>query len=248
VGTGPHLCFLHGFCENSSIWSELIKPLSADYTCIAIDLPGFGKSNNSSFSSLTEIAEIVNELLKFEKAEECILFGHSMGGYIAVSYLEKYAQQLQGVAFVHSTIMDDQLSKKENRQKSIKFIKKHGTDEFFRLFIPGLVALKHRSRLRDKLTQMVSSTPTSSIINGLTAMMNRPSGLESISNFKKPILFLKGKEDTHYDTAEIYKQASAGSIVQLSVIPEVGHLSMLEDKKKCLTEVTHFLNYVKAFK
>jgi len=228
VGTGPHLCFLHGFCEDSSIWDGLIESLAHDYTCIAIDLPGFGNSSKLQFTSIPEVAHQVNELLINEKAENCILFGHSMGGYIAAAYLEKYADSLVGVAFVHSTVVNDPPAKKENRQKTIDFINQHGTQEFFRLFVPGLVAIQNRSKLREQLTNLVSSTPNKSIVNGLQAMMKRPSSLESVAQFSKPILFIKGQEDTHYKELEIYRQASLCSLVQLSVLQNVGHLSMLD--------------------
>ncbi|HCD67812.1 MAG TPA: alpha/beta hydrolase, partial [Bacteroidetes bacterium] len=80
MGSGPHLCFLHGFCENSEIWEELIASLSSRFTCIAIDLPGFGKSSQMAFGSLTQVANQVHELLVAENATHTIMCGHSMGG------------------------------------------------------------------------------------------------------------------------------------------------------------------------
>lgn len=246
MGSGPHLCFLHGFCEDSTIWNHLIYSLKENYTCIAIDLPGFGKSKQLSFTNIPEIAQSVNQLLEKENAQNCILFGHSMGGYIAADYLEKFAYQLHAVGFIHSTVLNDSDLKKKNRKKTIDFIKQHGTNDFFRLFIPGLVALRNRGRLREQLTQLVSSTPTTSIVNGLKAMMIRPSHVNTIAHFNKPVLFMKGEEDTHYSSEEIYQQASVCQTSQVSLLPDIGHLSMLEDQEKCLIEVSRFLAFVEA--
>jgi pimeloyl-ACP methyl ester carboxylesterase len=146
---------------------------------------------------------------------------------------------------VHSTALADSPSKKVNRQKSIDFIAKIGSQELFRLFIPGLVALEHRGRLREQLTVLVNQTSDRSILAGLSAMKERPSHLETIAQLDKPILFMKGDEDTHYSADEIYTQAAA-SICQLSVLQGVGHLAMLEDPEKCLVMVQRFLFFVKA--
>ena len=238
VGSGPHLCFLHGFCENSSIWDDLIAHLALRYTCIAIDLPGFGKSSQMAFGSLTQVARQVHELLVSEDALHTIMWGHSLGGYILADYMEQCGTELRGAAFVHSTVMADSAEKKLNREKTIRFIEKNGTKEFFRLFIPGLVAPLNVDIAKEKMTPMVSSTPTSSIIAGLEAMKNREDKRAVLSQFKKPVLWLKGEE--------VYKLAALCAISQVSVLEDVGHLSMLEDQKKCLHEVQAFLNFVES--
>ena len=246
VGTGPHLCFLHGFCEDSTIWQSLADTLSQDYTVISIDLPGFGRSSDLSFGTLDEVATQINKLLKAEDIESCILLGHSMGGYIAAAYAALFPSELKALALVHSTALADSPSKVVNRQKSIDFIAKNGSQEFFRLFIPGLVALEHRGRLREQLTALVNQTSDRSILAGLNAMKERPSHLETIAQLDKPILFMKGEEDTHYSADEIYTQAAAASKCQLSVLQGAGHLSMLENPEKCLVEVQRFLTFVEA--
>jgi len=247
VGTGPHLCFLHGFCEDSTIWQSLADTLRLDYTVICVDLPGFGKSSDLSFGTLNEVAKQINELLKAEDIQRCILLGHSMGGYIAAAYAALFPSELKALALVHSTALADGSSKEINRQKSIDFIVKNGSQEFFRLFISGLVALEHRGRLREQLTALITQTSDRSILAGLSAMKERPSHLETIAQFHKPILFIKGEEDTHYSADEIYTQAAAASICQLSMLQDVGHLSMLENPEKCLMEVQRFLKFCNAF-
>jgi pimeloyl-ACP methyl ester carboxylesterase len=244
VGSGPHLCFLHGFCENSSIWQGLISHLSEKYTCLAIDLPGFGESSSTPFDSLHQIATQVNEILMQEKATETIMLGHSMGGYILADYIEYFGEQLRGVAFVHSTALADPPEKRANRLKTIDFIKQHGPSEFFRLFVPGLVAVQNLSRLREQMTNMVTATKTISIIAGLSAMGGRTSKVAVVEKFNKPILWLVGEEDLHYTHQEIYGQAAKCSLAQINVIHGVGHLSMLENPETCIAEVERFLAIV----
>ncbi len=246
MGTGPHLCFLHGFCEDSRIWEPLVTELSQDYTCIAIDLPGFGASKHTPFTTIPEVTLQIRDLLHHEGIVQPILFGHSLGGYIAAEYIHQFGDETAAVAFIHSTTYADNDAKKENRLRSIAFIEKHGTAEFFRIFVPGLVALPHRARLRDDLIAMVNDAPTTSVVAGLRAMRAREDRRESLSAYHKPVLMLRGEEDQYYQAKDIYMQASLCSATQISSIPNVGHLSMLEDQKKCLTEVKHFLAFVDA--
>jgi len=247
VGTGPHLCFLHGFCESSIIWSNLIEQLSQEYTCIAIDLPGFGQSDHLKFGTISEIANAVHNILNHEKALSCTLFGHSMGGYVLAEYLHKYGHELNAAGFIHSTALEDSETKKSNRQKTIDFIKVNGTDEFFKLFVPSLVAPEHLASLKNQLTALVYETKTESILDGLKAMMHRPSRIESFEAFTKPILFLKGERDQHYTNTETYLQASKCQIAQISEIEHVGHLSMYEDADHCYREIKRFLVFVQSF-
>ena len=240
VGSGPHLCFLHGFCENSEIWEELMASLSSRFTCIAIDLPGFGKSSQMAFGSLTQVANQVHELLVAENATHTIMCGHSMGGYILADYMEQYGTELRGAAFMHSSAMADSAEKKINREKTIRFIEKRGTKEFFSFFVPGLVAPLHVDIAKEKMTPMVSSTPTSSIIAGLEGMKNREDKRAVLSQFKKPVLWLLGEKDTQYSKDDVYKMAALCKLSQVSVLEDVGHLSMLEDQKNAYTRCRHF--------
>jgi|TARA_B110000902_G_scaffold6251_1_gene7497 pimeloyl-ACP methyl ester carboxylesterase len=246
VGTGPHLCFLHGFCEDSRIWEPLVTEFAKTYTCITIDLPGFGASTNIPFTTIPAVAKQVKDLLDHENVMQPILLGHSLGGYIVAEYMHQCPDSLAAAAFIHSTTYADSSLKKENRLKSIDFINTHGTAEFFRIFIPGLVAPPYRARLRDDLTAMVRSTPISSVIAGLHAMRDREDHRSLLDTFDNPILLLRGEEDNHYQAHDIYEQAARCQAAQVSSLDNVGHLSMLEDQKKCLTEVKHFLDFVAA--
>ena len=246
MGTGPHLCFLHGFCEDSRIWEPLVTEFVKTHTCITIDLPGFGASTSVPFTNIPVVTQQIKDLLDHENVVQPILWGHSLGGYIVAEYMHQYPGSLAATAFIHSTTYADSSIKKENRLKSIDFINTHGTAEFFRIFIPGLVATPHRARLRDDLTTMVQSTPKSSVIAGLHAMRDREDRRNTLEIFDKPVLLLRGEEDTYYQAQVIYEQAARCQAAQVSNLPHVGHLSMLEDQKKCLTEVKRFIDFVAA--
>jgi pimeloyl-ACP methyl ester carboxylesterase len=244
VGTGPHLCFLHGFCEDSTIWQFQIDELQQDYTCIAIDLPGFGGSVAGSFSSIAEVATQVHTVLLREEATKCILFGHSLGGYVLAEYISLFTEDIVAAAFIHSTLGADSDSKKVNRLKSINFIAANGTKEFFRLFIKGLVALPNLGSLRIRLADMIAKNRRKSVLAGLLAMSNRLSRVEFLEGFNKPVLFLIGEKDVHYDLSDILAQSAMCSLAQVSIVKGSGHLSMLEKPEENLRVLRDFVQFV----
>jgi len=75
----PNICFLHGWGGESDNW----KNISKEFQCIAIDIPGFGKSVPFKRSGSPEFyADYLNELIP-DSVE--VIVGHSFGGTIAVN-------------------------------------------------------------------------------------------------------------------------------------------------------------------
>ena len=87
-GTGPAVVLLHGFGETGAIWEGQIEPLS-HYRLIIPDLPGSGRSEMIADMSMEGLAETIRLLLQELQVEQCVLIGHSMGGYIALAFFGK---------------------------------------------------------------------------------------------------------------------------------------------------------------
>jgi pimeloyl-ACP methyl ester carboxylesterase len=136
--------------------------------------------------------------------------------------------------------------KKENRKKAINFIKKHGTDDFFQLFIKNLVAENNQLLIPKNLVHVIKNTPKNSIINGMKAMMNRPDRKHILPLINYPILFIIGEKDEHYPKHEIFNQASICKLAQVNVIENSGHLSMMENEKDFLDALQQFVLFSEA--
>lgn len=85
-GQGPQtIIFIHGLGSYLPAWKKNVEALSKDYRCIAIDLPGYGKSSKEAHSGqMTYYASVVNEFANQLGLDKVILAGHSMGGQIAM--------------------------------------------------------------------------------------------------------------------------------------------------------------------
>ena len=66
-------------------------------------------------------------LLQHENVNTCLMFGHSMGGYITLAFAEKYSALLKGFGLIHSTAFADSEERKELRKKSIETMEQNGS-------------------------------------------------------------------------------------------------------------------------
>ena len=73
---------LHGFNGNSKSWAYQFNFFKNKRSIIAIDAPGFGKSDPAAIDMLT-IAALIKRLLKSININECDIVGHSKGGMLA---------------------------------------------------------------------------------------------------------------------------------------------------------------------
>jgi pimeloyl-ACP methyl ester carboxylesterase len=98
-GNGPiTLLFVHGFGCNLHDWDAQVAALSSQYTCIAIDLPGFGKSQ-ARMPTIESLADAVNEERK-NIAGTVVLIGHSMGCRVVAEAARRFPGRLAGVVLL----------------------------------------------------------------------------------------------------------------------------------------------------
>lgn len=78
------LILLHGALGAASDFEPLIPLLSANYQIYTFDLPGHGKSVHKPESfSISLFASALDQFVSENEIEQPLLFGYSMGGYVA---------------------------------------------------------------------------------------------------------------------------------------------------------------------
>jgi pimeloyl-ACP methyl ester carboxylesterase len=97
----PILIFLHGSWDDSRQWDEIVKPLSKNFHCFALDLLGFGNSiAQRTPDSIAMEVDCLHEFLAALKLRPVYLVGHSLGAWIALSYTLKYPDLVRGVVAI----------------------------------------------------------------------------------------------------------------------------------------------------
>ncbi len=85
-GSGDEtIIFVHGLGSYAKAWMKNIGELKENYRCIAIDLPGYGRSSKGDYpGTMNFFADVVKEFTDSLGIKRFVLAGHSMGGQISI--------------------------------------------------------------------------------------------------------------------------------------------------------------------
>lgn len=79
------LLLIHGLGTNAKSWLKNIPSLSENFRIIAVDLPGYGKSDKKNYKySMSFYSDVLSEFLTNLKINKATFVGHSMGGQISM--------------------------------------------------------------------------------------------------------------------------------------------------------------------
>lgn len=240
-GSGPAMVLLHGYCDDHSIWKYIEGELEKHYTLIMPDMPGFGKSEICEPQTVETMAEAVKSIIDAEHITEVVMIGHSMGGYITLAFAEKYPQYLKGVGLFHSNAIADTDEKKENRNKTIEFVKQNGVEPFARTFVPNLFAPNFSNdELRDETFNKANSCTANAVIETAKALRDRPDRKKVLADLACPVLFLAGKQDAIIPYSLVLTLAHIPHFSALEVLDKSGHMGMLEQPAESIAALTKF--------
>jgi len=122
-GKGTAVVLIHGFLENATMWKNVVPEISKRNRVVTIDLLGHGKTDCLGYIHTMELfAETIAAVLKALRIRKCVLVGHSLGGYIALAFAEKYPQKVKGLCLMNATSNEDTLERKALRLRANKMI------------------------------------------------------------------------------------------------------------------------------
>ena len=226
------IILIHGFGEDSRIWKQQISFLENDYRLFVPDLPGTGQSAiGKSELSMESMAEIIKQMMDEEKIDECMMLGHSMGGYVTLAFAELYPERLTAFGLIHSTAYADNEEKKAAREKSILFIKEHGAAEFMKTTIPNLFSQSFNREHKDVVDELIAQGnqfTADTLIAYYRAMINRPNRSHILQKTTVPVLFFIGEEDKAVNPADALAQTALPTVCMAKLVPGIAHMGMLE--------------------
>ena len=100
-GEGPALFFVHGFLNDASVWTAVIDELETDFRCIAVDLPGHGRSPGNGAGTYGRDL-VLGDLRAVMDETECgpvVMVGHSLGGYLSLAMAIEDPHRVTGLAW-----------------------------------------------------------------------------------------------------------------------------------------------------
>lgn len=111
AGEGPPLLLLHGIAGSYETWAPLIPALSEDFTVIAPDMLGHGKSAKPRGDySLGAYAAGVRDLMLALGFDSATVVGHSLGGGVAMQFAYQFPTHTDRLGLVSSGGLGDEVN------------------------------------------------------------------------------------------------------------------------------------------
>ncbi len=227
------LVFLHGSGGTSQIWQGQMEVLGNDWNCIAIDLPGHGRSSSTVCKSTTEATALVKAFLDRQSFLPPIyLVGHSLGAAIAMEYAYNYAEDLNGIIIIGGG------AKLKVLPQILAGLSRNELDR-------NLVYMSFSSKTDPQLIASQTEIFMKNSPAVLYADFNACNGFDltgALSGITLPALVIVGREDvlTPVRYAEYLKNHLAHG--QLVIVESAGHFVMLEQPRLVNAAIKEFLD------
>ncbi|MEN8125305.1 MAG: alpha/beta fold hydrolase [Bacteroidota bacterium] len=245
-GSGSAVVLLHGFLENVTMWNGIIPHLAKTNKIISIDLLGHGLTENLGYiHTMEDQAEMVKFILDHLNLHKYIFIGHSMGGYVALAFAEKYPENIKGLCLMNSTAQPDDADKQLNRDRAIAAVKKF-KDTFVRLAIPNLFSEANKSIFTEEIMQITQEALKNSkqgIIAAMEGMKIRKDRTFILKTNDFPKFMIISKQDPALEYQTLIDQTK-NTAVSTHEFPD-GHMSHVENKEALKDVIQDFIKTCK---
>ena len=252
------LVFIHGLASYIPAWKKNTAVLKNNYRCIAIDLPGYGKSDKANYEvSMEFYADVVAELCSQLKLSQVVLVGHSMGGQVAISAALKYPELVARLVLIAPAGFEtfnkgqrqwfrDVMTADGVRLTTAEQIRINYAYNFYNMpddaafMIDDRLAIRSASDFGDYCYH---------ITQGVNAMVNTPV-YDFLPQVLQPTLCIYGANDNlipnrflNGGKTEKYARAGASRMpnCKLEMIKDCGHFVMFEKPEEVNTFIANFL-------
>ena len=185
LGRKETILYLHGLgCSKDDFLRATDTIELQAYTLLAFDFPGCGNSSYPENITLgiDDLVEITNIIISKLSLIDLVVIGHSMGGLVALLYIQRYAEHIKGFVNVEGNLapedcifsreitkhnfaefkettfpdLKEELSRSENRgfQKYVNTLKKYSSPKAFFDYCPSLVNYSENGNLIQRFTDL----------------------------------------------------------------------------------------------
>ena len=244
-GSGPGVVLLHAFPLDSSMWRYQVGALADRFRVIAPDFPGFGGSAVSAGLTMDSAADVVAELLDhLGMNERVVVGGVSMGGYAALAFARLYPQRVRALILADTKADADDEQARANRDRKIQLIADRGPEAVVDDLLPKLLGPSTASNKPDVVRfvrETAARQPAEGLAAALRALRDRPDARPGLAHISFPTLVVVGEQDEATPPERARELAATIPNARLVTIPDVGHLSNLEDPVAFTNAVREFL-------
>jgi pimeloyl-ACP methyl ester carboxylesterase len=231
--TGPALLLTHGYSATSAMFGPNLAALAAGHRVVTWDLRGHGRSayptDPAAYSAANALADMA-ALLAELGADRAVLGGHSLGGYLSLSFALTFPDRVAALVLIGTGpgYRNDAARDDWNRRA-------HATAA--RLTERGLGGIGSSAELHSD-----EHRDASGLIRAATQTLTQRDAtvIDGLPSIAVPTLVVVGAEDTAFLGAADYMAAKIPGARKV-VIPAAGHAPNVSQPDAFNAEVTRFL-------
>lgn len=245
-GSGTPLVLLHGYPLDHTIWREQITALSSEARVIAPDLRGHGATPAPTGAySMDLMARDVLDLLDRLKVEKAVFAGHSMGSYVTFAAYHRAPERFLGMALVAGNYKADT---EEARQKRLDTAAKVIDEGVSAAYNPNMFAdsTPAKSPLRAEADRIMKAARMGGVVGTLQGMAARPSSEDLLPKIDVPAAVIAGEGDKIFKLEMQQEMAQLMPNARFTVVPNAGHLLMLEQPQAVNDALRALLKRIEA--
>lgn len=242
AGSGPPLVLLHGFALDSRSWWPQLESLTDDFTVLAWDAPGAGKSSDphEEFGT-SDWADCLAGLLDAAGVAQAHVVGLSWGGIVAQEFSRRNADRIRSLVLADTYAGWKGSLDAEAADERLDLCMRYSTlrpDEFVGWLIPGMFTDSIDVRVKQRLAGIMADFhPMGFRLMSHSTYADRSALLGELG---APTLLVWGDQDARSPVAVAHQFHRAIPGSKLTVITQAGHLSNLEQPRAFDAAVAEF--------
>lgn len=226
---------IHGAGGNHLYWPAEVRRL-AGYQVIALDLPGHGKSSGRGQQSIQAYVEQIVQWMRALFLPRAVIVGHSMGGAIALELGLAYPEHVLGLGLISTSA---------RLRVSPQILEETAHTTTFRNAIERIVewsfSPSSSERLKTLAAQRMAET-RHTVLHGDFLACDDFNITERLAEIQIPALVLCGEHDKMTPVRHVQFLADHLPQAQLDIIPDAGHMVMLEQPLEVAARLRSFIS------
>jgi pimeloyl-ACP methyl ester carboxylesterase len=108
-GAGYPVLFIHGMPTSGQLWTHIIEQLRGQFTCLAVDLPGLGRTPQIPYGpkQLEALADRIEQLRVEQGIAKWHVVGHDAGAAVAVHYAFRFQERVDHLALLSPAVFPE---------------------------------------------------------------------------------------------------------------------------------------------
>lgn len=230
------LVLLPGLLCDEAIWLPILEQLNVSDNYYIAD-----------YGDLNDLAAMAKHVLDQVKDDRFIVFGHSMGGRIAMEIMRQSPERVSHLGLFDTAYRSVETGEKgeQEKQKRMALLdksKRDGMRMMGQQWALGMVHPQfHNSPVFDSILDMIERKTPAIFAAQINALLNRPDTESILRQITCPTLLLCGADDLWSPVSGHEKMNDFIPNATLNVIPDCAHMSTMEQPENVAKAISIWL-------